>query len=80
MGIRKLTEEETLDWHDLWRRLKANFPDVLVMLDAYRDWKYWRDKMATTYHNIDCNANGRVTKAGVQASMKAARKAWKRKH
>ena len=80
MGIRKLTEDETLDWHDLWRRFKATFPDIKAMWGEYQDWKFWRDKMHRTYKNIDCNASGRVTKQGVQASMIAARKAWKRKH
>jgi hypothetical protein len=78
--MKRLSDDETLDWHDLLRRLCSTFPDLKAMRDAYNDWAYWREKMHRTYRNIDNNADGKMTQKGAIASARAARKAWKRKH
>ncbi len=77
---RPLKPEETLDWHDLFRRLARDLPRIDAMLFDIKEWREQRARFKKLYHNLDSNAEGRVTNKDVQQNMKNARKRWKMKH
>ena len=78
--MRRLEDDETLDWHDLYHRVRRAFPDITAMWFAYAEWSVQRQYYQNLYRRLDLNSKGKMTQKSAMESAKAVLREWKRKH